>query len=172
MLFQWSKIRKLLEDEFLCDKLKGRVRYFCTRYHHSPDERGRMAILADEVERVVASDEIESMIQAEHCALYAPDLEEIIETYARAGQFSGYDFQTAILRFLESPIEDSLASSDYLQNLLAILDRRVGKRRLAKIREEFANGKHAPIPHWLRLFYNLRLEAEGMDILPSDPVSV
>lgn len=172
MLFQWSKIRKLLEDEFLCDKLKGRVRYFCTRYHHSPDERGRMAILVDDVEQVVASDEIERMILGEYCALYAPPLEEIIKTYAQYGQFSSYDFQTAILRFLESPIEDSLASSDSLLNLFAILDRRVGKRRLAKIREEFANGRHAPIPDRIRFFYNLRLEAEGMDILPPNPVSV
>jgi len=41
--------------------------------------------------------------------------------------------------------------------LLAVLDRRVGKRTLEKLKDEVDKQ-----PEWLKKFYLLRLEAEGI----------
>ena len=35
MGLSWSAMRKVLEDENICDSLKGRVQYFVTRYRES-----------------------------------------------------------------------------------------------------------------------------------------
>ncbi|MBR0283552.1 MAG: hypothetical protein IJQ81_18485, partial [Oscillibacter sp.] len=43
----WSGIRKRLEQELLCEKLRGRVQYFLTHYHAAPDEYGRFAVRLD-----------------------------------------------------------------------------------------------------------------------------
>ena len=43
----WSGIRKKLEEEYLAQSLRGRVRYFCTTYKKSHDREGRAAILVD-----------------------------------------------------------------------------------------------------------------------------
>lgn len=169
MLFQWSKKRKLLEDDLLCDALKGRVRYFCTRYHGAPDEVGRMTILVDGVERLNISDDIDGRIDAEYYGRSSRPWSEIKAQYSDQGQFGSFTFQNAVLIFLESPIEESLCSSNHLLNLLAILDRRVGKRRLYKLRDGLISGEIPPIPDWLRFFYDLRLEAEGLEKLPTLP---
>ena len=43
----WSKIRKKLEQEYLCESLKGHVQYFFTIYHGGPDDPGRFAVRVD-----------------------------------------------------------------------------------------------------------------------------
>ncbi|MBE5961171.1 MAG: hypothetical protein E7256_07265 [Lachnospiraceae bacterium] len=65
------------------------------------------------------------------------------------------DFADAANRFLSTSIEESLASNEILLNILAIVDRRVGKSRLRKMKEQM-NGKH-PI---VQYFYALRCETE------------
>ena len=48
----WSKIRKKLEQDLLCESLRGRVRYFATRYRHAHDGTGRVCILVDNEEKL------------------------------------------------------------------------------------------------------------------------
>ena len=43
----WGSMRKQLEQENICDALKGRVQYFATRYRKSHDREGRVAIRLD-----------------------------------------------------------------------------------------------------------------------------
>lgn len=40
-----SKTRRMLGHDFLCEKLRGRVRYFFTIYHDAPDKSGRFAVM-------------------------------------------------------------------------------------------------------------------------------
>lgn len=47
MGLSWSAMRQQLEQEFLCDSLKGRIQYFVTRYRKSHDQEGRVAIRLD-----------------------------------------------------------------------------------------------------------------------------
>jgi hypothetical protein len=61
------------------------------------------------------------------------------------------DFYETCNRFLQLPIEKSLQSKDILLNIFAIVDRRVGKKRLLDMRDQIAL-KH-PI---VQFFYQLR----------------
>jgi len=39
----WSGVRKRLEQDLLCDALKGRLKYFITKYNNAHDESGRVS---------------------------------------------------------------------------------------------------------------------------------
>ncbi|SKA79261.1 hypothetical protein SAMN05443428_10325 [Caloramator quimbayensis] len=69
--------------------------------------------------------------------------------------FAQYDFFESAERFLNSPIEESLESDNAIINVLAIIDRRVGKRTLSKIKNSIKNKSKL-----VRYFYQLRCEAE------------
>lgn len=62
------------------------------------------------------------------------------------------DFYAAANKFLSAPIEESLESNDILLNVMALVDRRVGKKRLLSMSEKMKL-KH-PI---VQYFYELRL---------------
>ena len=47
MGLSWSGVRKILEQDFLCPALQGRVQYFCTHYHSAPDQYGRVCLRVD-----------------------------------------------------------------------------------------------------------------------------
>ncbi|KAF0092027.1 MAG: hypothetical protein FD141_211 [Fusobacteria bacterium] len=61
------------------------------------------------------------------------------------------DFQVIANIFLSTSIENSLESSDILINVLALVDKRVGKKRLLKMSEKIKL-KHPVVQY----FYNLR----------------
>lgn len=69
-----------------------------------------------------------------------------------------YGFLSAATSFLEMPIQEALISDNYIIRIFAILDRRVGRRTLQKIkdREEDQN-----LPAWVKRFYGLRLNVEA-----------
>lgn len=64
------------------------------------------------------------------------------------------DFLAAATSFLQMPIMKALYSDNYIVQIFAILDRRVGKRTLRKIKE---NGFYLNYPFWVKQFYDLRL---------------
>jgi len=70
------------------------------------------------------------------------------------GTYDGGDFFRSAAGFLNLSIADALVSEDYIVKILAILDKRVGKRTLEKIREA---GEYQNYPDWVRQFYELRL---------------
>ena len=76
------------------------------------------------------------------------------ETMAAQVALSKSDFYKTADVFLSQPIEASLASTDILLNCLALLDRRVGKKRIMDM-EKSVKMKH-PI---VQYFYGLRRSA-------------
>lgn len=177
----WSGIRKRLEEYLICNSLKGRVRYFITKYKNSHDESGRVAIIVDgkeiiqgnifryyegyrEVERNLKDEfnvtprfwngkEIENNYENEKVEKY------IDEIRLDEGIFDVWQFTDAVDEFLSLSIEESLNSTNPLIRLLAIMDRRVGKRRLIKIKDSILEQ-----PIWLQYFYKLRIQSEGHNI--------
>lgn len=139
----WSGIRKRLEEDLLCEKLRGRVKYFITRYRESHDEaRSRFAILIDN----------EQVINANDCHWLDKSVDDI-----NKGCFTTFNFSKALDYYLHNPIENSITSKNGLIRLLAILDRRIGKRTLDRLKDTVSEQ-----PEWLRPFYTLRLKAEGL----------
>jgi len=158
----WSGIRKKLEEEYLAQSLRGRVRYFCTTYRKSHDREGRAAILVDGKEilqgnyynlwlkwDMLPHDKPISPWQA-FLKPNAMTLEE--------GIFDERTFYVAFGEFDNQSIEASLESENLLVRIFAVLDRRVGKRRLAALWETLSREESV-----LRDFYLLRLDAEGLN---------
>lgn len=74
--------------------------------------------------------------------------------------FAQYDFFEAVERFLNFPIEESLESDNAIIKVLALIDRRVGKRTLSTIKNSIENESKL-----VRYFYQLRCEAEEKEFL-------
>ncbi|MBD5471119.1 MAG: hypothetical protein HDR19_08420 [Lachnospiraceae bacterium] len=156
----WSGLNNQLTD-FLCDEFKDRISFFLTRYHKVHDAYGRAAILLDGKELVCFS-WIESyhrynILYEAHekngvrWDYYTP---EMIEKWNENAIYSDWNFLSAATSFLEMPIDAALKSDDYVIRIFAILDRRVGKRTLKKIKEQ---GDYQTLPEWVKQFYELRL---------------
>ena len=158
----WSGLNKWL-NECLCEELKGRITFFLTRYHKVYDSYGRTAILLDGKELVcfswIEQYRQEQQVAVKHnedrskdwLALY----EEMKPGWAENCTLCEWDFLSAVLEFRNLSIQNAMNSEDYIIKILAILDKRVGKRTLQKIKEaeEYKN-----YPEWVRQFYELRLK--------------
>ena len=167
MGLSWSAMRKILEQENICESLKGRIQYFVARYRKSHDEEGRVAIRLDgkeifkscfydwqEKRDVVVKSNI---IPKEQAKTYWEYWDKVHTETKNHGGFDQYGFYEAFHEYQNQSIENSLDSSDPVVKLFAILDKRVGKRRLQNIFSEIETQ-----PDWLQVFYKLRLEADGI----------
>lgn len=163
----WSDIRKTLEQDRLAPSLRGRVQYYITRYREAHDDHGRVAIRVDGKEVFKSSifdvfkleQEIEQRMDEQYPGLTGRDRwSKENELLFTQGAASDHVFYYAFREYDTQSIEQSLESKNALVRVLAILDRRVGKRRLAMIKKRGFDGE----PEWVQFFYRLRLEAEGL----------
>ena len=142
----WSGIRNKLENDYLCPALRGHIQYFATSYSKSADHEGRAAIRMDGVE-VLRSNyyiyfenvwtkfhHLRSTTLKDHdCAK-----EAINQAHAFAleqGTFDQKVFYEAFGIFDNQSIEKSLVSENPLVRIFALLDRRLGKRRLLALED-------------------------------------
>lgn len=70
-------------------------------------------------------------------------------------EYTDEEFCEALEIYRKQDIQNSIDSQNPLVRMFAILDRRIGKRTLVKIRDRMEEQ-----PEWLRTFYKLRLDAE------------
>lgn len=145
---KWSGIRHKLEKEYLAEALRGRITYFATTYKFSHDREGRAAILLDGKEILSGS--------YYNKFLRTYDKYNIMdETALNAGCFDQRCFYSAFEIFDNQSIEQSLESDNLLVKIFAILDRRTGKRRLVKMKEQMEKE-----PKIIQFFYSVRIGAE------------
>ena len=162
-MYTWSKMRTKLENEYLADSLKGRIRYFVTTYRDSHDREGRAAILLDGKE-IISGSYFEQWSKA-HLLPKDETLEDRLrsefpfmdDTALKYGQFDQRCFYSAFQEFDNQSIEDSLKSSNLLIRIFAILDRRVGKKTLNRIKETIDSE-----PNIFNIFFTIRMKAEGL----------
>ena len=167
----WNDAKKRLEEDFLAPSLRGRVSYFLTRYTHAHDEAGRVAVRVDGEELLRGYDMdwwAHSTEFKEEGLRRFPELKKpgtADEFWQRVGNLAvdrgcigTWDFYVAYETFENQGIEESLHGENSLVRLFAILDRRVGKRRLRTLWQE-GWGRD---PAWLLPFFRLRMEAEGL----------
>lgn len=165
----WSKIRFKLEKEYLAPSLRGRIQYYAVSYSKSPDHNGRAAVRFDGREILASGywDAYSAFYEAfrENTKGSDPlDNERYREACRKSnlsaiekGAFDENDFYRAFDEFDNQSIEKSLESENALVRMFAMLDRRIGKRRLEKLAEKI---EHEPA--WLVRFFRIRLEAEGV----------
>jgi len=163
----WSAMRKKLEHEYICDALKGRITYFVTRYRKSHDAEGRAAVLLDGKEILQSSWFIWARNQTEiyystrgsaNASLTREEYWNMVETeILNQGGFDQLCFYNAFHKYDNQSVEKSLQDTDPIVRLFSVLDRRVGKRTLLKIKPTISEQ-----PGWLQPFYILRLESENI----------
>ena len=160
-MYSWSSIRRKLENEYLALSLRGRIQYFVTRYKFSHDQEGRAAILLDG-EEVLRGNYYNKFFKFDlfprdekYLSRIRNEYSYIDEVALELGCFDQRSFYLSFKEFDNQSIEDSLKSDNLLVRIFAILDRRIGKRRLVKMRNEIENE-----PEIFQFFYNVRVEAE------------
>lgn len=158
----WGYLNKQLAD-LLCDELKERVSYFLTRYHKVHNSYGRAAICLDQKEQVCFS-WIEMYHQEsdlhkvwEETGIWDNNDLQLKKKWDENATYYDMDFLSAATSFLQMPIKEALNSDNYIVRVFAILDRRIGKRTLRKIKED---GAYQSYPFWVKQFYDLRLKTE------------
>lgn len=156
-------MRHKLETEYLAPTLRGHIRYFATSYSKCPDQEGRASILLDGKE-IISGGYYRQWSQAsnfpqdeKYDERMRREFPFIDDDALRLGVFDQRCFYAAFREFDSQSIEKSLGSENLLVRIFALLDRRVGKRRLLAMKENIDNE-----PEAFRTFYYIRTEAEGL----------
>lgn len=178
MAKSWSGVRKKLEQEMLCDSLKGRVQYFLTHYHGAPDNYGRFCVRVDGKEMVFANsynvnklfayaNQIQNQRKIPNRQwngknfLYDEENREVEEEAEKIMMIEGnmniWQIINAIKKYMDLSAQDAIQSENEIIRMFAMLDRRIGRRTLMHIQVQVEKQ-----PEWLQFFYKLRLEAEGI----------
>jgi len=159
----WSGIRKRMESEYLAESLKGHISYFATSYSRSPDHEGRAAIRYKGKE-IIKGCYYHNWTKAESFPKdekYERRMSEefafMDDTAIKLGVFDQTCFYKAFDEFDNQSIEKSLYSDNLLVRIFAVLDRRVGKRKLISMKESVENE-----PDSIKEFFAIRMNAEGI----------
>jgi hypothetical protein len=162
---QWSKLKQTMESKF-ADSVKGRVQLFSTAYRKPKSNDGRGWITVDK-EEIVNFSTIQSWRNfgalfheatmttcLRHSSIdeSSRSADKLIED----GEFSRFDLHNCCWEYLNLTVEEGLEHKSPLINLFAVLDKRLGKRRLVCIDKS----KLHPLTKW---FYEFRLAAEKLD---------
>ncbi|MBQ6267812.1 MAG: hypothetical protein IJK64_08590 [Clostridia bacterium] len=168
----WSGMRRYLEQEMLAESLRGRVRWQCVSFPDM-DELCMFSLLIDgaTVKRfsweTVNSYFIAQGMKSEEAA-HPRGMREYWKEFwnlltqtpmQERTEYTDEEFCEALAAYRNQPIGESLQSENPLERMFALLDRRVGKRRLAAL-----EAQSAAWPAWLQSLYHLRRAAEGMDV--------
>lgn len=166
----WSGIRNKLEQDYLCPALRRHIQYFATSYRESHDQIGRAAIRMDGIE-ILRSNyyDYEKNYWNRYQALRREGAEAddpkapfrlAHEETLNDGSFDNVFFYEAFRIFDKQIIEKSLVSENPLVRIFALLDRRLGKRRLLALEESMEQELD-----WVRVFYVIRMQAEGLMVI-------
>ena len=166
ILGSWSGMRKYLEREMLSESLQGRVRYGCTAYVGMDSCRIFEIYIDGEPIKRFSWETVNSYFIDEGytnnknpygTGEYWTEFWPLLEKYPITDrtEYTDEEFCNALEKYRNQDIQESLHSNNPLIRMFAILDRRVGKRSLTKLKSEFDKQ-----PKWLQQIYLLRLGAE------------
>jgi len=129
------------------------IRWYQTEQEIKSDSDIQIPISNEEIEAIrmdtngkVPEDRLKVMARSKKIAVYAKEI------LSAQSSLSKSDFTVVATKFLSTSIDESLESKDILLNILALVDRRVGKKRILNMSEKIKL-KH-PI---VQYFYELRL---------------
>lgn len=167
ILGSWSGMRKYLEQEMIAGSLRGRVRYGCTAYVGMDGCRiFEFCIDGRQIKRfsweTVNSYFIENGYKNPSCiGEYWGEFWALYEQHPITDrtEYTDEEFCDALEEYRNHDIQKSIHSDNPLVRMFAILDRRVGKRTLSKLKDDIASQ-----PLWLQEVYKLRFSAEGVEI--------
>ena len=157
----WSNLKKQMNG-LLCDALKGQISYFYTSYHEVHNAYGRATVNYRKKEIVAFSwaqmyeqEREVSELWREGKKVSYEQLEK--ERWMPECVLCEGDFINSVTVYLKTDVLSALHSDNYILRVLAYMDRRVGKRTLIKIKNDVE-----ALPEWVKQFYRIRCEAEGL----------
>ncbi len=159
----WSGIRKKLETDYLAKSLQGHIQYYATSYRKSHDHEGRAAIRLDGKE-IISGCYLNNWLKAhqfpkdeKYDKRMNTEMAYIDNIALKLGVFDQRCFYNAFSEFDNQSIEASLKSNDLIVRIFAILDKRIGKRRLSLMKEKITNESEI-----FQKFFMIRVKAEGL----------
>jgi hypothetical protein len=168
---QWSKL-KTRAEAFFAPAVAGRVELRITQYRtwRVPEGRAWITLDGDELHSFCTfthwrerSRLERSIREANGVASFTSDRDGYLEASRAAesiveqqGHGSQSDFMAALYSYLDMTVEDALSSDQLVHRALAVLDRRLGKRRLRAL--ELRTDEH-PLVRRLLAF---RQQVEGL----------
>ena len=166
ILGSWSGMRKYLEQEMLSESLKGRIRYGCTAYVGMDGcHIFEICIDGNQVKRFSWETVNTYFFDNGYTQIKNPfgineywsEFWALLDKYTinERTEYTDNEFCDALELYRSQDINDSITSCNPLVRMFAILDRRLGKRTLNKLKNEVSQQ-----PFWLQQFYELRISAE------------
>lgn len=165
---KWSKAKKQ-QKNLVCAALKDRVDIHIVNYRKAHDRLGRAVLTVDKKEiwsmctisSEVARDKKELELiredDGESPLPYRERAERAYELIKEQGIFGQNDFIDALQEYFCTPISLSLQSNNLLIKIFGLIDKRAGKRTLARIKDSMQMESEL-----IQYFYRLRCEAEGI----------
>ncbi len=166
ILSSWSGMRKYLEDEMLADSLSQRIRYNCTTYKGMDGCCLFEVYVDDQLFKRFSWETVNSYFIA--CGYktnpdpfgrmeYWEEYWTLLNRYTILDrtEYTDEEFTDALKQYRNQDVQASLFSDNPLVEMFAVLDRRIGKRSLLKLKEIIDNR-----PEWLRKLFALRCKAE------------
>jgi len=166
ILGSWSGMRKYLEKEMLAQSLKERVRYGCTSYVGMDGcHIFELCIDGEQIKRFsfetvntyFIKKGLKDNTNQSGTRAYWDGFWPLLGKYSinERTEYTDNEFCDALADYREQDIKESICSDNPLVRMFALLDRRVGKRTLYSLKEDFAKQ-----PEWLEKLYLLRCDAE------------
>lgn len=166
ILGSWSGMRKYLEQDMLSDSLKGRIRYGCTAYVGMDGcHIFEICIDGNQVKRFSWETVNTYFFDNGYTQNKNPfgkneywsEFWTLLDKYTinDRTEYTDNEFCEALEIYRSQDINNSITSCNPLVRMFAILDRRIGKRTLNKLKNEISKQ-----PFWLQQFYELRISAE------------
>jgi hypothetical protein len=151
---QWSQLKHRIEAGF-APALGGRVRVWTTVYRNLTEGDGRAWVTFDKEEIYSMEDFPGNTKMNARCELWNAEGYAAMETPATGSMLTCRDFVGSLHDFLRTDFATLLDSDDPILRGLALLDRRLGRRRFEKI-------DPAALTHpFVKKLHQLRAEAEG-----------
>lgn len=164
----WSKIKKNIENKF-SENLNKKIQLYITSYGTNYDtadlfNRGWITVDGKEVVNFSTPDSFYLNGSDYHFATPTNcTVSKEIEYKNRnpnllseKGEFSKFDLSHCCYAYLDLNIDEAINHESPIIKMLAVLDKRLGKRRLKKLNDQ----EQHPL---VRFFLNLRIESEEIN---------
>ena len=168
ILGSWSGMRKYLEEEMIAEILRERVRYGCTTYvgmdgchifEICVDKKPIKRFSWETVNTYFIDNGYKNDSMYTGTMGYWEGFMKTLDTVpmTERTEYTDNEFCDALEMYRNQNIQDSIDSENPLVRMFAVLDRRIGKRTLEKVKETLDSQ-----PEWLQGVYRLRMDAEGI----------
>jgi hypothetical protein len=159
---KWSKLKKEIEDN-ICDNLKKRISINLTHYRavHEPESRFWITYDGNEIISISKMQWLNKWVKIRLEYRESKGTENEFDYAANVmhsnGDYYIEDIQDSLYQYMNLSIDEALTSKNFIIKALAMIDKRLGKRRLNSIILD--NMEH----HLVKKLYIIRCDVEGIE---------